>query len=54
MRHGAYFGGMVVGVLTGWRKRKLKIPPLQMKQREYRMRGGKWVARGADIAGGRA
>jgi len=41
LRHAAYFGGMVAGALTGWRKRKLRIPPLRMTQREYRMRGGK-------------
>lgn len=40
LRHGAYFGGMVAGALTGWRKRKLRIPPMRMIQREYRIRGG--------------
>ena len=46
LRHTAYFGGMVAGALTGWRKRKLCFPPLRMLQREYRIRGRRMVAVG--------
>jgi len=39
-RHAAYFCGLVWGVATGWRARRLRLNPMRMLFRRFLLRGG--------------